>query len=666
MSLETKETTTNAIVIRAKGTNLYFCPREFVVVTDLNCVLNKDDFVFDEDLPNRLIDDYFGGAKYIQKRELFAAFSGKIWGKDNDEDAVKFVNLYFIHAFLLSAIDTVVIPRLHFDLDGQSNSSSFELETNAPRPRYESLMESMFNEANVKVSFKNIEPTRKEISCFWILKKVVPAGVSHKDDEKKLKQQHKGLDEQTPKRTPPSLAAKKLSVRTPIFMSIQQKEKVASKKKDINRSARKKSIPIESPDSSLCRSGDEDNFISKKVFHNFCNEVLQEMKSIHGLVSTRCDAIMNAISEIKKKDKDNQVNNPPMGEAIETTPHHEFSLNFVHDLYKNSKDTLVTKEINGNQNASLMELYNEDKDDVLNTGGAAETTVNTSTEDESKDNECDAEKILNLLEFNMDNSKLNQQNQSPIHIHVALTEERKAEQNFSDSQVTIPDELLPSLNPNLNQERSIIHIDVCFYYQRKKSKYDPNTSYKYSTIDCNFMNIINSVLVVYRIDDDSLNVGGKEYHLNEYINGFRMHATVPWHTVDHISISINVKVKHHWVLAVISFNDRCIYVYDSLSSAGHDVGVLAEVEKFAEDLPQQPSGSLDCGLYMVTYAEYLTFGDLVSPVDFDPDMIRTRYASILWNYGMKKEEENAQSDDEAPMRPPREIGLTEDTEIHEI
>ena len=33
---------------------------------------------------------------------------------------------------------------------------------------------------------------------------------------------------------------------------------------------------------------------------------------------------------------------------------------------------------------------------------------------------------------------------------------------------------------------------------------------------------------------------------------------------------------------------------------------------------------------------------------------------------MKKEEENAQSDDEAPMRPPREIGLTEDTKVHEI
>ncbi|KAF3641375.1 hypothetical protein FXO37_23039 [Capsicum annuum] len=140
--------------------------------------------------------------------------------------------------------------------------------------------------------------------------------------------------------------------------------------------------------------------------------------------------------------------------------------------------------------------------------------------------------------------------------------------------------------------KGTLHIDVCFYYLRKKSKYDPNTSYKYNTIDCNFMNIINNVLAVYRIDDASLNAGGKEYHLNEYINGFHMHATVPWHTVDHIFIPINVKAKHHWIIAVISFNDRCIYVYDSLSSASHDAGVLAKVEKLAEDLLQQPNGSL--------------------------------------------------------------------------
>ncbi|KAF3665117.1 hypothetical protein FXO38_09750 [Capsicum annuum] len=220
------------------------------------------------------------------------------------------------------------------------------------------------------------------------------------------------------------------------------------------------------------------------------------------------------------------------------------------------------------------------------------------------------------------------------------------------------------------------------------------------------MNIVRAMLVVYSIDDPILNVGGKEYHLNEYISEFRMHAAIPWRTVDHIFIPININFKHHWVLVVLSFNSRCIYVYDSLSSAGHDSAVLAEVEKLAEvipysllsckfyekkgididnhpnyklndkhdlfyvyimeDLPQQPCGSLDCGLYMITYAECLTFGGSVPKVDFDLDLLRTRYASMLWYYGTKKQEEKAQSDDEAPSRPRREIQITEVTEVHDI
>lgn len=120
------------------------------------------------------------------------------------------------------------------------------------------------------------------------------------------------------------------------------------------------------------------------------------------------------------------------------------------------------------------------------------------------------------------------------------------------------------------------------YYLRKKSKYDPNNSYKFSTVDCNFVNIVKRVFDVYKVDDASLNAGGKEYHINEYISGFRMHATVPWHTIDHMFIPIHVKDKYHWVLAIITFNHRCIYVYDSLLTDGHDTVVLAEIEKLAE------------------------------------------------------------------------------------
>ncbi|PHT87020.1 hypothetical protein T459_09126 [Capsicum annuum] len=94
-----------------------------------------------------------------------------------------------------------------------------------------------------------------------------------------------------------------------------------------------------------------------------------------------------------------------------------------------------------------------------------------------------------------------------------------------------------------------------------------------------------NMMKVYSSDDPTLNAGGQEYLLNEYINGFRMHAIDPWHTVDNIFIPVNVKDKHHWVLTVLSFSERCIFIYDSYSSSGHDVVVLAEIEKLAEIIP---------------------------------------------------------------------------------
>ncbi|PHU21310.1 hypothetical protein BC332_06417 [Capsicum chinense] len=163
---------------------------------------------------------------------------------------------------------------------------------------------------------------------------------------------------------------------------------------------------------------------------------------------------------------------------------------------------------------------------------------------------------------------------------------------------------------------------------------------------------------VYSMDHQNINSGGQQHHLNEYINGFRMHAAVPWHTVEDIFISVNIKEKHHWVLAVLSFSERCIFLYDSYESSGHYADVLDEIEKiakiiplclqgcdfyikkgidlqkhprykdkdfsdkfdvlFEDDLPQQPSGSWDYGVFMVMYAECLSYDHKVIPLSLTP------------------------------------------------
>ncbi|PHU14533.1 hypothetical protein BC332_15738 [Capsicum chinense] len=131
-----------------------------------------------------------------------------------------------------------------------------------------------------------------------------------------------------------------------------------------------------------------------------------------------------------------------------------------------------------------------------------------------------------------------------------------------------------------------ISVDLLkVHAKRKKSKYDPNRSYKFSTVDYNFMNIVRSIHDVYTVDDPNLTTGGQETHLNEYINEFHLHVVVPWRTVKDIYIPVNIKEKHHWVLIVLSFSERCIFLYDSYESSSHYPIVLAKIEKLAEIIP---------------------------------------------------------------------------------
>ncbi|KAF3682730.1 hypothetical protein FXO38_01132 [Capsicum annuum] len=505
MSLETTESSTSDIVIRAKETTLHFSLREFTVVTGLNCHSNRDDFGFDEDVPNKIIDqDYPWGL--VAYEELAKSLNKKLKPTEM---------FYMLHGMPLAIQIWLyeccsVVPRTVASKVDSQIPRLLNWKTNSIRPRYESLMKSLFNDSNDKVVFKNIEPTRKEISTFQIPKK---GNSSNSPAKKKLKNQSKDVDQHTPKRTPPSRVVKMSFVKTPIFKAIQSKETVPSNRKD---------ILIQSPDMSFFNREDEDDVLSKKVFEKFHDE---------------------------KQEKDKDCDKAQMEEGDKNTSPYQSTPTTVEGFNKNPEGILVK-----DYEFVKPQLDVADKD----------TSPHESTPILHHDFDKNLEGTLNKK----------------------IIDESVGEAQFS-SQNTFPDKVLRSINLDFIQQNLRVRddskqIDVCLYYLRKKSKYEPNSSYMYSTVDCNFMNIVRAV---YSIDDSTLNAGGKKYHLNEYISEFHMHGAVPWHTVDHIFIPININSKHHWVLAVLSFNSRCIYVYDSLSSADHDSAVLAEVEKLAEVIP---------------------------------------------------------------------------------
>ncbi|XP_059286656.1 uncharacterized protein LOC132040061 [Lycium ferocissimum] len=73
-----------------------------------------------------------------------------------------------------------------------------------------------------------------------------------------------------------------------------------------------------------------------------------------------------------------------------------------------------------------------------------------------------------------------------------------------------------------------------------------------------------------------------------------------------------------------------------------------------DDLPQQHPGSMDCGVYVAAFAEFLSSGEGI-PVNIDSKFHRQRYGALLCDYAWGKANQNAESDNEQPARPVRPI-----------
>ncbi|WMV27885.1 hypothetical protein MTR67_021270 [Solanum verrucosum] len=106
----------DAILIHVNDTTLRFTIRDFAIISGLKCSDNEKDFVFNTEEPNIIILQYFGVEKAITKSQLVEKFDNKVCG-DNDDNAVKFAILFYIHSFILFEEPTnTVIDRKDFDL----------------------------------------------------------------------------------------------------------------------------------------------------------------------------------------------------------------------------------------------------------------------------------------------------------------------------------------------------------------------------------------------------------------------------------------------------------------------------------------------------------------------------------------------------------------------
>ncbi|XP_047270559.1 uncharacterized protein LOC124899647 [Capsicum annuum] len=74
----------------------------------------------------------------------------------------------------------------------------------------------------------------------------------------------------------------------------------------------------------------------------------------------------------------------------------------------------------------------------------------------------------------------------------------------------------------------------------------------------------------------------------------------------------------------------------------------------------------DCGLFAAAYAEFLSDRHQIPSSEFDSKKHRTRYASLLWDYGVNKACIEYVSNNQDPPRPKRTFIRSEDTEMIDV
>ncbi|XP_019225074.1 PREDICTED: uncharacterized protein LOC109206682 [Nicotiana attenuata] len=258
---------------------------------------------------------------------------------------------------------------------------------------------------------------------------------------------------------------------------------------------------------------------------------------------------------------------------------------------------------------------------------------------------------------------------------VYLPADQKLEPCFDFGVEQIDDKMFFHTLNYSGRPLSSSHLNIIFYYLRKKAKHGINMPIKVTTTDTLFNNIIQRVFKEFV-------KGGKQDHLidrsddiMQYMKGFRMHCNTPWHQVDHVLFPINLAEIWHWILGCVSFHKRCFYVYDSLRSRKHKKAIQKMAEAYAvliplflvsiefynqrsdivvenglhmgknltdpfeieliTNLPTQQNS--DCGVYVACFAEYI-IEDLPIPVaNFDVDGLRARFGILLWHYGRNKQ-----------------------------
>ncbi|PHT64720.1 hypothetical protein T459_29145 [Capsicum annuum] len=136
--------------------------------------------------------------------------------------------------------------------------------------------------------------------------------------------------------------------------------------------------------------------------------------------------------------------------------------------------------------------------------------------------------------------------------------------------------------------------------------------------------------------------------------GFCMPAGLPWYMVDEIYVLINCDNDFYDKTERTDWPSLEAYKGKITQQTGLVNEIPFDVD-YVQNIPQQASDSLDCGVFVCVYAEILSEELQVHSYGFDFACQRARYASLLWHYGLKKVNKGYTSDNGDPLRPRKSV-----------
>ncbi|PHT50310.1 hypothetical protein CQW23_10057 [Capsicum baccatum] len=119
--------------------------------------------------------------------------------------------------------------------------------------------------------------------------------------------------------------------------------------------------------------------------------------------------------------------------------------------------------------------------------------------------------------------------------------------------------------------------------------------------------------------------------------------------IAYLSSFLDQKVRTDWS-AIKAYRDKMANQFDV---------------QYVDGIPQQTIGSIDCGPFVATYAEYLSNGLQESNDGLDAGLLSKRYVALLCKYGEVKAQKPYAADIKYPRRPkPNLVAPDEEQLVH--